>query len=364
MESDGSFLRVFRARQWQGSKSIKDRYALRNYRDREKSLLEQLHRYAKELREDCFAFCDAYQPARPNAFDSFQVSPEVRLEVILWSEKLVRIGVVVPFLPVLLAARRRWPESPDRYLELLKLCEAFAFRVYRITEFRTHAGQSALFRIGHEVRKRQTSYSDMLKNIKAELAHKCNDDAFETEINAEEPDDWYHWSSLRYFLYEYEIELARENGVSPRVTWGELRGRDLKDTIEHILPQTIDGQPYWRRRFSPEKHERYVHDLGNLTLTKHNSHYSNKPFPKKKGEVDARGRCYARSPLYMERALMQWNSWNDSAIDKRRAILLDWARTRWAVDLVGSSDRKYVGGLEDGASDEDLENIPFDDDDA
>ena len=30
---------------------------------------------------------------------------------------------------------------------------------------------------------------------------------------------------------------------------------------------------------------------------------------------------------------MQWEDWTPSTIEERRAKLLDWATTRWAVDL-------------------------------
>ena len=116
------------------------------------------------------------------------------------------------------------------------------------------------------------------------------------------------------------------------MTWDELRKRDLQDTIEHILPQSIDDQPYWRRKFR-RTHLQYVHDLGNLTLTKHNSNYLNKAFRTKKGRVDAKGHCYAKSPLYVERELTQWEDWTPSAIKERRAKLLEWSTARWAVDL-------------------------------
>ena len=75
--------------------------------------------------------------------------------------------------------------------------------------------------------------------------------------------------------------------------------------------------------------EQYTHDLGNLTLTKHNSVYSNKPFPEKKDSVSAQGHCYVKSPLFVERELTQWNDWDTDAVDKRRSMLLEWARNRW-----------------------------------
>lgn len=317
---------------WKGSRSIKDRFAVQKHQENTNALIKELHSYTESLRQDCIAFCDAYKPTRSSAFDSFGANSNIRRDVIDWSARLVRIGVVPPFLPLLLAARKRWPERPERYLELLKLCEAFAFRVYRVMRWRTDAGQSALFRIGYEVSKRQKDYSRMLESIKSELAYRCSDDDFRTEMNASKRDGWYDWRGLQYFLYEYEIFLASENDASPRVIWAELRDRELKDTIEHILPVSIDGRPYWQERFTEEKHQEFIHDLGNLTLTKHNSHYYNKPFPEKKGTVNANGHCYAKSPLYVERDLTRWNDWDASAIEERRGRLLEWARTRWVVN--------------------------------
>ena len=163
----------------------------------------------------------------------------------------------------------------------------------------------------------------------------------------------YDWRGLRYFLYEYETHLASREGASPEVTWNELRKSDLRDTIEHILPQSIDGQPYWGKRFRGRKHQQYVHNLGNLTLTKHNSHYLNKPFPDKKGKVDAELHCYAKAPLYVERELTQWQDWNAYAIDERRASLLEWTRVRWAVDLSGIEEgERELELVEDYVDDE------------
>ena len=125
------------------------------------------------------------------------------------------------------------------------------------------------------------------------------------------------------------------------MTWDELRRSDLRDTIEHILPQSIDDQPSWKKRFRGLTHKRHVHDLGNLTLTRHNSYYLNKPFCSKKGKVDAKGHCYAKSPLYVERELTKWEDWTPSTIRERRAMLLEWAMARWAVDLSELEEEEY-----------------------
>ena len=325
------------AQQWQGSKSVKDKFGLREYKGRHPALLDELQRYTQGLRATCPSFCDAFQPLMPNAFGSFKEDPQTRFQVIEWSEKLRRIGVLAPFLPLLIAMRERWPDDPTKYLQIVRLCEAFAFRVYPARGSRSDAGQFTLFRLGYDLAHGSEDFDGAILRLKRELAYRCGDGEFNTLMSAEHQQvgDAYDWRGLRYFLYEYEIALASEQDASPIVTWDELRKRDLRDTIEHILPQSIEERPYWQERFRGREHQRHLHDLGNLTLTKHNSQYGNKPFPDKKGAVDAPGHCYAQSPLYVERQLAQWEDWDVGAIEDRKAKLLDWAKNRWAVDLSG-----------------------------
>ena len=340
-------------RQWERSRSVKREFDLREFKERHEDLLSRLHTYTEGLRASCISFCDAYQPNRPDAFASFKANPKVRAQVIEWSTKLRRTDYIATFLPLLMAVRQRWPDDPDKYLEVLKLCEAFAFRVYRWNEYRSNAGQTAFFRIGYDLATKSPTFDHTVRAIKAELKHWCKDADFEYQPTAENPINWYRWGGLRYFLYEYEAALASEQGASPIVTWDELSSRDLQDTIEHILPQSISEQPYWEKMFGTHDHQRYRHDLGNLTLTKHNSTYQNKPFPDKKGKADAVGHCYAKSPLYVERQLTQWDSWDANAIDERRSTLLEWARHRWAIDLGGLQDEVREPTLPDDEFDED-----------
>ena len=349
-------------RQWKGSRSIKEAFDLRKHKSRRKALLDSLHRYAEGLRASCISFCDAYQPSRPDSFQSFAQKPKRRREVIEWSTKLGRVGVIAPFLPILLAVRERWPADPRKYLEVLKLCEAFAFRVYRLAGYRADAGQAELFRLGRDLAHKKETFKGAIERLKHELARRCGDDEFRsrTSVSHQQMKSAYEWRGLRYFLYEYEISLARKQGASPIVTWNELRRRDLRDTIEHILPQSIDDQPYWKKRFK-RTHQRYLHDLGNLTLTKHNSHYLNKPFRTKKGKVGAKKPCYTTSPLYVERELTQWENWTATAIKERREKLLEWARARWAMDLSEIEEVEYE--LEDSADLDEDEGSLFDEDD-
>ena len=353
------------SRQWEGSKSVKATFALKNYRDKHAELLRQLHIYTSGLRESCIGFCDAFHPTARHAFEVYKFSPDSRDQVIAWSDRLNRIGVLATFLPLLIVSRKRWPDDPEKYLELLKLCEIFAFRVYRLNESKANAGQAALFRLAYRIAKDNCEFVAALLTIKAEIARRCDNEEFErlttAENAADNPYEWYRWRGLRYFLYEYESHLASKQGASPIVAWNDINNSDLKDTIEHVLPQSIEGKRYWTRRFPKKRHGRYVHDLGNLTLTKHNSHFSNKPFPKKKGSVDYDGHCYAKSPLYIERELVEWDEWNAEAIDARRTRLLEWAQSRWAIELDELDDVQAETELENDEAD-DTEDFADEDD--
>ncbi len=342
------------SRQWKGSTSVKDRFDLRKYKGKHTTLLDRLHRYTEGLRASCISFCDIHRPHRPDAFASFKVDLKARAQVIEWSAKLGRVGVTAPFLPLLLAVRERWPDDPNKYLDVLKLCEVFAFRVYWLKESRADAGQSKLFRLGYDLVRQWEDFDGAILRFKRELDYRCGNEDFKGLMSGEnrQLNHAYNWRGLRYFLYEYETALASGQGASPIVTWDELRSRNLQDTIEHVLPQSIDNRPYWQERFSDETHQQYVHNLGNLTLTKGNSHLGNKPFPDKKGAISSEVKyCYAKSPLYVERQLGQFQDWDTSAIDARRGRLLEWARGRWAIDLSDSEAME----LEPELDEDDLE---------
>ena len=113
---------------WKGSKGVREKIDLRKYMNYQEDLLDALVRYTDTLRDSCFPFCDAYKPQRFGAFGTFaDVGPSVRKQVMTWSERLRRVGALATFLPLLMAIRKRWPTDANKYLEIVKLCEAFAF---------------------------------------------------------------------------------------------------------------------------------------------------------------------------------------------------------------------------------------------
>lgn len=59
-------------------------------------------------------------------------------------------------------------------------------------------------------------------------------------------------------------------------------------TIEHILPQNQNLSPVWQQMLGPDWQQvqaRYLHTLGNLTLTGYNSELGDRPFQEKKAKL-------------------------------------------------------------------------------
>lgn len=339
-EHENALLRVHwiidqdpQSRGWKRVSSVKDSFDVRNEQQDPSELRDSLERYTDGLQETSIPFGDAYNPAPDTAFATFENHPDLREQVQEWSTKLGRLRAEAIFVPILAAVRLVYPDDAMKYLETLKLCENYAFRVFRLRGSRTDAGQSEFFRVAHELRNGTINHGDAMRRLRSELAWRCDDIAFERSISElVERRSWYEWRGLRYFLYEYEIHLSNKRSASARVTWEDLTKRKVKETVEHILPQSIENVQYWRDRFDDETFERCVHDLGNLSLTRYNASLGNRPFPEKKGNIE-NPPSYAASPLFQEIELTVNKHWTETEINTRRERLLDWARGRWSIDL-------------------------------
>lgn len=327
----------YQSRHWQGSRSVKEYFDLRNFEGNHRGLLCMLNAYVEGLRESCISFCDICKPNRNESFLSYQRNQKVRENIKAWSQKLNRINVLEPFIPLLISSRKKWANDPEEYFRIVCLCEKYSFRVFRLNESRSNAGQGTLFWLAYCVANEEYEIEHVIQELTRELSLRSNSKMYLASLSEDSrstiPGGWYKWRGLRYFLYEYEESLANKNGANPKIDWAHFSKAELEESIEHVLPVTIRGQDYWETRFDSKDHEKYLHDLGNLTLTKHNSHYKNKDFDRKKGSIKFEGHCYSKSPLFIERELEKWGEWTVEAITKRKEILLSWARGRWSVDL-------------------------------
>ncbi len=126
--------------------------------------------------------------------------------------------------------------------------------------------------------------------------------------------DFYHLKKNKYFLERLEKFDTKE----PVDT--------QKCNIEHIIPQTLT--PEWQRDLGENFkaiHEKYLHTIGNLTLTGYNSEYSNNSFQEKRDMENG----FKQSPLKLNQSLKDLESFGEKEIEKRANDLADWALKIW-----------------------------------
>lgn len=110
-------------------------------------------------------------------------------------------------------------------------------------------------------------------------------------------------------------------------------------TIEHIMPKKLTEE--WERDLGEnfkEIHDKYLHTIGNLTLTGYNPEYSNKSFKEKQGMEKG----FKDSPLRLNQGLRDLKSFGEEEIKKRANDLADLALKIWTYpNLNAETLEKY-----------------------
>lgn len=99
-------------------------------------------------------------------------------------------------------------------------------------------------------------------------------------------------------------------------------------TIEHILPQNPNLSQEWKTMLGSnweEIQKKYLHTIGNLTLTGYNSELSDKPFSKKKTIVGG----FDDSPLRLNKFFRNVMIWDEENIKLRAKELANKSREIW-----------------------------------
>ncbi len=161
----------YEIKKWEDSRSVKARFSLRAYQGRHAALLQDLYTYVETLENAAIAYADIYNPTHSNAFNGFADDPSSRTKIAKASEQLRRLGYLAPFLPLLIAARLRFPDDAEGYLRAVTLCERFAFRAYAWRNLPSSVGlparvsASICLTASHAVKMRWTACSGRLWSI-------------------------------------------------------------------------------------------------------------------------------------------------------------------------------------------------------
>ena len=199
----------------------------------------------------------------------------------------LKVDVAFPFLLEIYVdyAPGRLPRTD--FVKAVRLVEAYVF-CRAVCAIPTNSLNKTFATLGRALKK-----DHYIQSIQAHLLtlpsyrRFPNDEEFMRELSTR---DLYNFPRRSYWLRRLE-----NHGRKERVLVDEY-------TIEHIMPQNENLSAKWREELGPEwqqVQERWLHTLGNLTLTGYNSEYSDRPFAEKR---DMQG-GFRESPLRLNEGL-------------------------------------------------------------
>ncbi len=131
--------------------------------------------------------------------------------------------------------------------------------------------------------------------------------------------DFYEFKKIHTFLTRLENSDTKE----PVNTEG--------CSVEHIMPQTLTWE--WQRDLGENFeaiNEKYLHTIGNLTLTGYNSEYSNNSFQEKRDMEKG----FKQSSLQLNQSLKKLEPFGEKEIEKRANDLADRALKIWTYPIL------------------------------
>ncbi|APE43243.1 hypothetical protein BOO69_07300 [Sulfitobacter alexandrii] len=234
----------------------------------------------------------------------------------------LKVDVAYPFLLEVFDDFDNGRLTCEEFHEVLRMVEAYVFR-RAICSIPTNSLNKTFANFARSIDK-----ADYLSSVRTyffgmkSYRRFPRDEEFIQELKTR---DLYNFPPRSYWLRRFE-----NHGRKERVHVDDY-------TIEHILPQDPNLSAEWQAELGPEAEqvqERWLHTLGNLTLTGYNPEYRNHPFRKKRDMENG----FKHSPLRVNDGLGATEAWNEEAIQARAAKLAKEATKVWAAPVLTDAE--------------------------
>ena len=291
-----------------------------------------------------------------------EMSDDLTSKEIEWIQRLNRLGMAY-FRPLLMAILKKL-DDPDQRIGTFKEIERFVFVVFRLTQTRSNYRSSEFSNAVRAIDRGDMDLAELKNRLRNRMSfaftdegHFANDDFYLLlQKKFEDGQGYYDWSGLRYFLYEYELELL-SSSRQKKVDWVDLlKTPKDKISIEHIYPQS--DKKAWKSAFkSIRKTEReaYRNSLGNLLLLSSaiNSSLQNDAFAKKKKPKCNRDGSKLRNGYadgsHSEIEVSRCEDWGPDEIRERGIRLIRFMERRWDIRFADDQARGellFIGGVD------------------
>ena len=141
------------------------------------------------------------------------------------------------------------------------------------------------------------------------------------------------WEYIDCFLHPYRFHshLENYNNKAPIII--------ENFTIEHIMPQNSNLKEEWKQALGEnwkDIQKKYLHTIGNLTLTAYNSEMSDNPFMNKMTMPGG----FQESALRLNSYVVKQTTWNEKCIVTRANLLADKAIEIWKYPVLTEDELK------------------------
>jgi uncharacterized protein with ParB-like and HNH nuclease domain/predicted transport protein len=238
----------------------------------------------------------------------------------------LRVDVAYPFLITLLGDCDEGKLAENELIGLLRLVETYVFR-RAVCAIPTNTLNKTFAALPGEINQDDYAESAVAALLVKESYFRMpSDEEFRTQLCGR---DVYSFRPRNYLLGKLENASRKE-----MVEVSEY-------TIEHVMPQNPDLSPEWQEELGVDwvtVQEKYLHTLGNLTLTGYNSELSDRPFADKQLMLGG----FRDSPIRLNESIAQCERWNEAAIVERGRALADKGVHVWQLpDLSEAVLAKY-----------------------
>ena len=225
----------------------------------------------------------------------------------------LKMEVAYPFLLKVYRDYEQQLLTEADFTTILRLCESYVFR-RAICEIPTNSLNKTFATFQNEIKS-----TDYLNSVKAhfrllETYKEFPDD--EKFTQAFTTKEIYRMRPRHYLLAKMENYDNKAH-----VSLDHL-------TIEHIMPENKNPSPEWKNMLGPNWqaiHKKYLHTIGNLTLTAYNSEMSDRPFAEK---MQIKG-GFKESALRLNSYVVEQTRWGEDQIVERGKRLAELALKIW-----------------------------------
>jgi len=270
---------------------------------------------------------------------AFEKEQDSQLNQVIKDINTLRVDVAYPFLLEVLVDFDNEKISKNELLEIFLMVESYVFR-RAICDIPTNSLNKTFANLASEINK-----DEYLESVEAAFNKKETYRKFPSDIEFRTQfiiKNVYN-SKIRKYLFDKLENFERKELVNVE-----------NYTLEHIMPQNKNLAKEWKNDLGGNwmvVQDKYLHTVGNLTLTGYNPELSDKPFLEKRNMEGG----FADSPIRLNGSLANLEHWNEEEILKRANTLADKACEIWKYPKLSSEILSKYDEVEEDI-DEELED--------